>query len=199
MVAMPQEKALALLPDLRDSAKIEAAVAQILKLIDLKEATLTGYPVVHTLDGERGVAESIIEKKYPTEFEPPTTPQNVGATAALPPANAVSDMAMPTAFEVRNLGVSLEVQAHVSAMGDWIRIDTVPQRTALLGFDAYDAMKTASGKIVKIDQPLFATTKTNASLKLRNGQRCLLAVHKLHQPEHQMEIFIIQAIATPMK
>ena len=199
MVAMPQEKALALLPDLRDPAKIEAAVTQILTAIDRKEATLMGYPVVHTLDGERSVAETILEKRYPTEFEPPTTPQNAGQAPLPAAATAISDTPIPTAFETRNVGVTLEVEPHVSASGDWIRIDVVPQRVILLGFDSYDAVKTASGKVVKIDQPQFFTTKTTANLKLRNGQRCLLAVHKLPQPENQIEFYIIQAFATPTK
>jgi len=34
MVAMPQEKALAILPDLRDSAKIDGAVTEILNAIN---------------------------------------------------------------------------------------------------------------------------------------------------------------------
>src|SRR4051812_42382917 len=63
MVALPQDKALALLPDLRDPARIESAVAQIFAAIDRKEATLMGYPIVQTKDDERGVAETIIEKR----------------------------------------------------------------------------------------------------------------------------------------
>ena len=200
MVAMPQEKALALLPDLRDPAKIESAVAQILTAIDRKEAMLMGYPVVQTMDGGRGVTESIVEQRYPTEFVFPNTPQGAGQGEAPPAAAAaISEPTTPAAFETRNVGVTLEVEPHVSSDGDWIRVDVVPQRVVLLGFDSYDAVKTASGKAVKADQPQFATTKTTASLRLRNGQRCLLAVHKLPRPENQIELFIIQAFATPTK
>jgi hypothetical protein len=199
MVALPEEKALALLPELRDSAKIEGAVTEIMAAIKRKEATLMGYPVVVTLDGERGVSETIFEKRYPTEFEPPTTPQTAGQTAPAPAGAPISEPAFPTAFEVRNVGVTLEVEPEVSAKGDWIRVDVVPQRVELLGFDTYDAVKTASGLVVKADQPRFATSKTTTRLKLHNGESCLLAVHKLVQPENQIELFIIQASATPVK
>ena len=54
MVALPEEKALALLPDLQDDAKIDAAWAQLMEALKRKEATLTGYPVVQTIEGQEG-------------------------------------------------------------------------------------------------------------------------------------------------
>jgi hypothetical protein len=199
LVAVPQEKALALLPDLRDPTKIEAAFTQILSAIERKEVSLLGYPVVHALDGERSVAETIVEKRYPTDFEPPATSQT-GGLAPLPPvAPVISDLAVPTSFETRNLGVTVEVEAVVSANGEWIRLDIVPQRVALLGFDSYDAVKAASGKVIKIDQPRFSSTRITSNLKLRNGQRCLVAVHRLPQPENHIELVIIQASATSIR
>lgn len=202
MVAMPQDKLLALLPDLRDPKKIDEAVAQLMTAIQRKEAILTGYPVVQTLDGKRVVSETILEKKYPTEFEPPLVPQNAGAAAPPPVADAlkINDLPLPTAFEVRNLGVSLEVEPHVSSHGETTHLrDVVVHRVELLGFDAYDAVRTASGKVLKIDQPQFFSSKVNTSLTVQNGQRTLIAVHLLPKPENYMEVFILQAFATPIK
>jgi hypothetical protein len=67
MVAMPQERALALLPYLRDPAEIDGAVTEIMKDIDSKEAALTGYPVVETVDGGWAVAEGVT-KLPPDQF-----------------------------------------------------------------------------------------------------------------------------------
>ena len=124
------------------------------------------------------------------------------ATAVAPPAApAVSsnDVAIPTAFETRNVGPTLEVEPQVSAKGDIIYLNMVPQRVELLDFDSYAAAKTSSGKIVKIEQPRFFTSKATIGFALPNGQRALIAVHLLAKPENYMEVFIVQAYATPIK
>ena len=77
MVAMPQEKALALLPDLRAPEKIETAMVAVFTALEHKEALLMGYPEVITVDGQRGTSETILEKRYPTEFNPPVEPLDV--------------------------------------------------------------------------------------------------------------------------
>lgn len=84
MVAMPQAKLLPLLPDLRDPKKIDAAVAHLLDAVQRKEAILTGYPVVSTLDGQRSVSETIAEKRYPTSFERAQDPPPGGAPVPPP-------------------------------------------------------------------------------------------------------------------
>ncbi|SRR6266511_4548320 len=199
MVAMTQDKAIALLPDLRAPDKIDGAVTQILSALERKEATLMGWPVAYTLDGVRCVIETILEKRYPTEFDLPLQQQH--AATPRPDANSTahSDSPVSTAFETRNLGVTLEIEPNVLSNGEWIHIPLVAQRVALQGFDSYDAVKTQSGGIVKMDQPQFYTTKTSTTVTLRNGQRSLLAIHKLPQPENQIEFFIVQASASPSK
>jgi type II secretory pathway component GspD/PulD (secretin) len=103
------------------------------------------------------------------------------------------------AFSIREVGPTLEVTPHVSANGQWITLSIVPQRVELLGFDSFQTGKTAGGASYNIPQPRYFTTKTEAKLKLRNGQRCLIGVYKLVKPENQIEFFILQAVATPTK
>jgi hypothetical protein len=198
MVAMPQEKLLPLLPDLKDPNKSEGAVTKLLAAIERKEAILTGYPTLHVLDGDRETSETIAEKRYPTEFEPPTNSQPKGAPEPVDPGKAVEESPLPTAFETRNLGVSLEVEARVVGRGKSIRLFLYPQRTGLLGFDSYDAVRTASGKVVKVDQPNFFTLKSSTTLTVASGQYELVGVHVLTKPENYLEVFIVQAVATPV-
>lgn len=197
MVAMPQEKALALLPDLRDAAKIEGAVAQILAAIDRKEATLVGYPTVMTLDGVRCVVESILEKRYSTLAEMQAAQATAGQTPPAKESLLISDGPPLGEAETRNVGVTLEVEPRVSAGGDWVRLVVAPQRIAFLGFDPPESVKLAGGKFAKVEQPQFTDTKTTTTVKLRSGQRYLLSVHKLQQPENVIELHIIQATVTP--
>ena len=195
MVAMPQEKALDFLPDLHNPAKIEGAVAEILKAITRKEATLMGYPVVYTLDGQRAVAEDILELRYPVEFNPPTSASTITGSAAATGTGA-SNYPFPKAFETRNVGSTLEVEPNVSSSGEWISLNMVPQLVQFLGDNSYSSGEAVNGKVIYVQQPKFFTTKETFSLKIRNGQRCLIGVHKLLQPENNMEFFIVQAIAT---
>jgi len=191
VVDLPQDKALALLPDLRDPGKIDGAVAQIIDAINRKQAKLIGYPAVQTLDGQRAVSETVIEKRYPTEFHslvPP--PPKPGDPQCAPGGSPPPGAAIPTAFETRNVGVTLEVEPHVLQNGDWIHLSIVPQRVILDGIDTYT---------LGTMQPRFFTAKITTTITLRNGGRNLLGFHKLPEPGNLVELFIVQAWDAPVK
>lgn len=203
MVAMPQEKALALLPDLRDPQKIDAATEKVLSAIEQKQASLMGYPVACGLSGERILSEAIQEIRYPSEFEPPQVSTTTSPATPIPAAAGTECQlstldATPNAFETRNTGVTLEVLPEVSPKGDWILLDMVPQRVVLLNMETI-TIKGGSGRSIRLQQPRFAQYKTTASLKVRNGARLLLSVNLLPEPEHQIEFFILQAWATSIE
>ncbi len=197
MVALPQDRALQLLPELQSDqdARIETAFAQIQEMIKKKEATLLAWPVLTLLDGERGVSESIVEKKYPTDFDPPTVPQNVGAAVPTTPS-PLSASLVPNAWEVRNCGDTLEVTPTVLADGKRILLETVPQRVELLRFETYDTGKTKDGSATQVVQPEFATQKYSGNLIVHSGRRVLLGVYKLSVPAGQIEFFLLKAVAT---
>ena len=184
VVDLPQSKSLALLPELRDPLTIDAAVAKIFGAIQRKEASLVGYPVVHTYDGLRASTEACREERYPTEFEPPQLPQIFGG-----PPDWI-DVICPTAFETRNVGVSLEVEPHIFENGNWIRLNLVPRRVMLLGYD---------NSVAGMRMPRFAKSETNTSVMIRNGQRFLVSFHKVPEAEENIELVIVQAWATPVK
>ncbi len=66
MLSMPEEKMLAVLPDLLDREKIEKMVPELLEAVKRKEITLVGYQFVTTKNGQRAVAETVKEIRYPT-------------------------------------------------------------------------------------------------------------------------------------
>jgi len=186
VVDMPQAKALALLPDLRDPARIDSAVTQIMAAIDQNEATLVGNPVVQAVDGQPGIAAPISEKRYPTEFEPPEYSSTV---YNLEPA-AFHGVSWPTAFETRNTGLTFEVTPHVLQNGHWVFLEIDASRVVLAGFDDY---------ITEVKQPKFVSLRTDTTLAVPNGQRTLLAFQKMPEAENQVELSILQASATPIK
>jgi hypothetical protein len=72
-------------------------------------------------------------------------------------------------------------------------------KKTLQGFDSYDTVITQKGRVAKVDQPQFFSMRTTTTVTFRNGQRSLLAIHKLPQPDNQIEFFIVQASASPSK
>jgi hypothetical protein len=202
MVALPQGKAMALLPELRDPAKCEAAFGKILTAIENKEAILLDYPMVETLDRNRAVSENIVEQRYPTEFTPSMWAETMADAASAAAKKAAPEKtdysALPTAFETRNIGTTMEVEPAVSEKGDSITMQLAPQRVELLRFDSFYA-KHADGKQDKYDQPQFTTSKATTTVTVRSGEHRLIGVHKLVKLEGFIELFILQAVATPVK
>jgi hypothetical protein len=202
MIALPQEKLLPMLPDLRNPEKIDAAVEKLLDAVQRKEAILTGWPMVNTFDDSRGVSECILEKRYPTEFEPPQEPATFTGSPTLPapaPKTPPEVSAVPTAFETRNAGPTLEVEPYVSTNGETIRLNVVAQRVELLAYEDFGGAKTRSGLIVKVGQPQFFAARSTAMVAIPNGRRALLQAHPLAKPENYMEVFILQASASAIK
>jgi general secretion pathway protein D len=160
-----------------------------------KGVDLLSAPRVTTKSGQRAVIEIIREFKYPTEFQPPQVPQNTnGQSVVVTPTT-------PTAFEVRNTGVTLEVEPVVGPDGQTIDLNLVPQVVEFEGFINYGSpifglsiTQTASffnnltGIFVPgivsststlltnnvINQPIFSTRKVTTSVSVWDGQTVVL-------------------------
>lgn len=161
MVAMPLDKGLALVPDLRSPDKIDRAVAQMLKAVEQKEATLTGWPAGSSPDRMRFVVETIFEQRYAAGFDRGAAPKDAVAPSPNATASAASDSPAFAAFETRNIGATLESAPTVLPGGQWIDLSLVAQRVGLLGWDSYDAVKMQSGKVLKMDHPQFFFPENN--------------------------------------
>lgn len=186
MVAVPQAKALELLPNLRDAGSTEYAFSEIQKMIARGEAKLIAWPEVTTRSGQRAVTEDIEEVRYATQFDKkqPPSPRPKRKSAKQKDARAVGQSAeVPSAFETRNIGVTLEVEPSVSEDGKAVNLKIIPQHVRLLGF--------------KTEQPQFYTTKTTTSLTVASGQRVLLASFRVTEPADHLEFFILKAEVLP--
>ncbi|MEI9894580.1 MAG: hypothetical protein WDN28_12020 [Chthoniobacter sp.] len=68
--------------------------------------------------------------------------------------------ALTTAFETRNVGVTLEAEATVLDNGKRIHVSVVPQRVTLVEMEPNDTALPEKNIVVRIPQPLFSTAKT---------------------------------------
>ncbi|MCE9609767.1 MAG: type II and III secretion system protein [Chthoniobacter sp.] len=161
-----------------------------------KGVDLLSSPRVTTKSGQRAVIEIIREFKYPTEFDPPQIPQTFGGNnggvnlVGAPQAQNNSfpvTPTTPTAFEVRNTGVTLEVEPVVGPDGYTIDLNLVPQVVEFEGFINYGSpIQTTSTNPITgitstqiltantINQPVFSTRKVTTSVSVYDGNTVVI-------------------------
>ena len=160
-----------------------------------KGVDLLSAPRVTTASGKRAVIEIIREFRYPTEFSAPQIPQNnqqvvqggvlggVGAQAFPPPIAPTT----PTAFEKKDVGVTLEVEPNIGADNYTIEMQLLPQVVEFEGFINYGSpIKTVSSNPITgipttnilseniINQPIFSTRKVNTNVTVSDGATVIL-------------------------
>lgn len=160
-----------------------------------KGVDLLSAPKVTTKSGQKAIIEIIREFRYPTEFDPPQIPQNVGQqggsfsltpTLVQPPSSFPVTPTTPTTFETRNTGVTLEVEPVVGPDSYTIELSLVPQVVEFEGFINYgspiqttstNALGISSTNVITpnvINQPIFSTRKVTTSVSIFDGQTVLI-------------------------
>jgi general secretion pathway protein D len=165
--------------------------------------------VLRTLDQNKGidflVAPSVVAKSgqrsrvavtrefiYPTEFDPPQIPQTLGATytylngvlieISTPGVNPVTPTT-PTAFEMREVGVVLEVEPVVGPDNRTVELNLVPNLVEFEGFINYGSPIALTGSAVppgliatpnEILQPIFRSNKVSTNVTVYDGQTVVL-------------------------
>lgn len=148
-----------------------------------KGTDLLSAPSVMARSGQRAKVEVIREFIYPTEYDPPEIPNEVGtgfgagvSTFPVTPAN-------PTAFETRNTGVTLEVDPVIGADGFTIDLNLSPEVVEFEGFINYGSpIQTGATNNVtgapttivltenRIEMPVFNTRKVTTQVTIWDGQ-----------------------------
>ena len=194
MVTLPQKAALALLPELTDPKRFDSAYATLQGMLADGSAKLVSTLVVKTQSGEKGEASSIQEMRYPTEFDPPQVPDGKKAIASGdkdPPTIGIT----PTAFETRNIGASLELEASTSE-GRLISVKATPSHVRFLRWARTEVGTASNGDRLFVDAPIFHTIRNTSAIFFRNGQRVLVGVGKLPDPLEGIELCFLRVSAS---
>lgn len=155
-----------------------------------KGIDLMSAPKVTTKSGQKAVVKVVREFPYPTEFNPPEVPQaqtgsSISSTivTGIVVASGVVTPTTPTAFETRNLGVTLEVEPIIGPDGYTIDLNLSPEVVEFDGFINYgspilgptfNVLTQTFGTFQVtpnvINQPIFSTRKVTTSVSIWDGQ-----------------------------
>lgn len=159
-----------------------------------KGVDLMSAPKVTTKSGNKAVVKVVRNFPYPTEFNPPEPPaastgqiQNSVSLGFI--SQGIVTPTTPTAFETRDLGVTLEVEPVVGPDNYTIDLNLSPEVVEFEGFINYGSpilgpifngiaavpqISTAVITANVINQPIFSTRKVTTSVSIWDGQTVAL-------------------------
>jgi len=172
----------------------------VVRALDQKDGLdLVAKPSVVTKSGQKASVEIVRELIYPTEFDPPQIPTNVGSNITIiingvvqpspPPPPIPVTPTTPTAFETRRVGVVLDVEPVISEDGRSVDVTLTPEFVEFVGFVNYGSpISTVAFSPPALDlaptrveltpntilQPIFATKKIVSSVKVYDGSTIVL-------------------------
>ena len=122
---------------------------------------------------QKATAESILERTYPTEYEPPelgSPPQPVPAVSS-----HISLFNIPAAWDTRNMGSSIEIEPSFDRDAGLINIRFVPEWVDETEATVWRERSFRWGKFVD-RMPTFTTLRTNCTVSLVPGKPMLAGV-----------------------
>lgn len=173
-----------------DDAKLQVMMRG---LAQKKGTDLMTAPSITARSGQKATIEIIREFIYPTEYEPPELPQQVGSTgasvittstttsSAAAPAGFPVTPATPTAFETKNTGVTLEIEPTIAENDFVIELRFLPSIVEFEGFINYGSPINATGADRngnpttstitenRIEMPVFSKRSVDTSLTIYDG------------------------------
>lgn len=159
-------------------------------LAQSKGVDLLTSPSIVAKNGQRASITVAREMRYPTEFDPPQVPQQVGGPIAIGGVlveTAIPDVvpippSTPTAFDSRNVGVTLEVEPVIGENNRTVDLNLVPSSTEFEGFIDYGddipiPNRSTGTTIIQLNdvlQPIFRTNKVTTSVTIWDGSTIVL-------------------------
>ncbi len=142
-------------------------------MVEKDEAEVLDTQLVVCRSGYKATNESIHEFIYPTEYEPPSLPCNFTSG---PSSTVAGENPLPTAFDARNLGGSLEMEPSIDEEGKIVDLKCIPELVWHPGNTTYLERKNTLGDIYKLEMPDIYAIQLNTSVTCVAGQYLMAAV-----------------------
>ena len=139
------------------------------ELVATNDAQVLETQILVSRSGQKATTESLHEFIYPTEYEPPGLPCGGSGT----PEKGSS--CLPTAFETRNLGSTLEIEPTIGESGTLIDLRLIPELVWHTGDTVWHEGKDLSGMPFKVSMPDIYTMRVNTAVTCISGQYMLVS------------------------
>lgn len=153
---------------IRISSDAGALRSKVRTLAKKDEAKHIDTAILTCRSGQRAKVEGILERIYPTEYDPATavTKSKDGDSSV-----TVNKALLPTAtaFETRNIGTSVEVDPVMGADEVTIDLNLAPEITYTVGNQSYGTYREGESK-VDLVMPDFYTVKITTQISMLDGQ-----------------------------
>ncbi len=178
--SMPRSLAVQTIFNQPASVSAEAIFKSTQDLVASKQATLVATSALSVISGNQAIVESILEFRYPSEYEEPQIPQSFGTNATVTKVTKTTTVTeettsfpqtptTPTAFEVKNTGSTLQVEPMIDDSNSIITLNIAFQNVAHTGMLKYKAAENSY-----VEQPEFYTKKFTTNVVVKNGGVVLL-------------------------
>ena len=168
-------------PTKADATELRKQIQTMVKSGDVK---LLDTQILTGRSGEKCVIESIHEQIFPTEYYLPELEKAVppsdkkdkpepARTELIAPAGSEP---IPTSFETRNLGSTLEIEPTIGPEGKIIDLRFAPELSWYDGNTSWYERKDALGNVMKVEMPDFYTLRMSTALTVTNGSYVLAGV-----------------------
>jgi general secretion pathway protein D len=136
----------------------DASVQMLMRGLDQKKGVdIMAQPATVTRSGQSSSIEIVREFIYPTEYEPPELPNTVGSDFDGGGVFPVTP-ATPTAFETKEVGITLEVLPVVDASKQYITVTLNPVFSDFAGFVNYGSpINSTSTNLLGIQETVELT------------------------------------------
>ncbi len=194
---VPEKRALVLRARMRDMAGCEAGFQQLLRESSERGSgvSLSDLGIFSCANGYRTIHEPILQRQYVVELTLPSPPQTFTGVMSYP---SISLQGPPLKFEMKNVGNILELEPIVAPDGQNIDLqissDTVRWPHVVRWPAGRDEWKTT----YYLYQPDLIAERSSTRLKLSNGERRMIAFHKLPEPDGRVEIQFLKTTTTEL-
>jgi len=142
---------------------------EVQELVREGDAKILESMMVTARSGQRAKAESILEVIYPTEYDPSTIPEEVELSGrAEAPVTAV----LPSAFETRNVGATVEVDPVIGRDNLTIDLNLAPEKVEHQGYSIWPNDEVEAK--FKTLMPTFYTMRFSTQVTVIDGHYVLL-------------------------
>lgn len=147
------------------------------KLVEQNKATILETTSIIARSGDKAATESITEFIYPTEWKPYELANQLEAPESdeAPKALEFIPQPIPSAFETRNLGTTLQVEPTLGEDSRTIALRLAPELVYHVGNENWSQWVTKKGD-GSIKMPSIYSLRLSTALIMIDGQPCLVAV-----------------------